>query len=725
MSAGRSRAGPRRSAGGCTRRRVARYNAGMTATESATAAGGLRALWGVGLLTMAAGVTVLAWLAQGGADGWNRVPLVVARLAIDGGVVALWTMAAAGAGSALLRIAGLWSACRGGAGVMAVSLGWGAFGLATLLLGLAGRVGSGVAWGLVAVGLAAGAWAVRGQAMRLATPAGRSWPGWVLGGGLAGTAVFLALFPAGVLWPTEPNGYDVLAYHLQLPREWFELGRIAVLSHNVFSYMPLGMEMHYLTAMGLLGDPWGAMYAAQLMHVAVWVAAGVAAYGLGTAVARVMRPAAGGGAETAPAWVSVAGWVSAGVVVGSPLAVMLAPIAYNEGAVVLYGVLALRAVVELLGGVTGGEASEPPTWGGRGAVLAGVFGGLAAGAKLTAVPLWLAALPLGVLCVVRPFSRGLRMGALVLAAGLAVSSPWWVRTAVSAGGNPVFPVAAGKLGAPAGWDATRVERFERAHLPREDQRSVSGRLQALWRQVVAAPEFGWVLLPGTVMLGVFAVGAAGAGGDARGGRAVAALGWGLLGVHAAVWLGLTHLQGRFWTAALPVMALLWAAGISAAVGPGRGRAVRRWLAASGAGVVMVSVGVAVGVVYVRLGPFRAADGRLVTEVVGVEFPVVERLMVAEETLSVPPNEMLTLVGDARAYAYRRPMASLKYTGVFDVAGATAAEGWRVGSDDWVLVHPGELSRLSRTYRGLPPVPSAWQTLPGPTLLPPGDPRRGR
>src|SRR5205809_404472 len=77
-----------------------------------------------------------------------------------------------------------------------------------------------------------------------------------------------AMLPPGLLWGDEPNGYDVLEYHLQVPREWYELGRIVPLQHNVFSFLPFNVEMHYLLAMHLRGGPWAAMYLAQLMHVA-------------------------------------------------------------------------------------------------------------------------------------------------------------------------------------------------------------------------------------------------------------------------------------------------------------------------------------------------------------------------------------------------------------------------------------------------------------------------
>src|SRR5947208_3285867 len=55
-----------------------------------------------------------------------------------------------------------------------------------------------------------------------------------------------AAFPPGTLWGSEGRGYDVLEYHLELPREYAQLNATAPLSHNVYSYLPANMEMLYL-----------------------------------------------------------------------------------------------------------------------------------------------------------------------------------------------------------------------------------------------------------------------------------------------------------------------------------------------------------------------------------------------------------------------------------------------------------------------------------------------
>ena len=57
---------------------------------------------------------------------------------------------------------------------------------------------------------------------------------------------------------TIPSGYDVVEYHLQVPREWLELGRITPLHHNVFSFFPFNVEDSQITllAMNLHAGPW-------------------------------------------------------------------------------------------------------------------------------------------------------------------------------------------------------------------------------------------------------------------------------------------------------------------------------------------------------------------------------------------------------------------------------------------------------------------------------------
>ena len=88
--------------------------------------------------------------------------------------------------------------------------------------------------------------------------------GWCMVSALLG-----AILVAGSLLP--PWEFDVLEYHLQVPKEWLRSGRIAFLPHNVYGNMPLGAEMHALLAMVSIGgdDGWwrGAMVGKLIMTV--------------------------------------------------------------------------------------------------------------------------------------------------------------------------------------------------------------------------------------------------------------------------------------------------------------------------------------------------------------------------------------------------------------------------------------------------------------------------
>ena len=72
--------------------------------------------------------------------------------------------------------------------------------------------------------------------------------------------------PPGLTWAVEAWGYDVLSYHLELPREWLAIGRMTGLEHNVYSYLPSLAEAGYMLIGAMRGSVYDAIYAAQLFH---------------------------------------------------------------------------------------------------------------------------------------------------------------------------------------------------------------------------------------------------------------------------------------------------------------------------------------------------------------------------------------------------------------------------------------------------------------------------
>jgi hypothetical protein len=476
--------------------------------------------------------------------------------------------------------------------------------------------------------------------------AGGAWWGWlwVAIAPAAGMMILGAFFPPGLLWGDEPNGYDVVEYHLQVPREWYEAGRIIPLSHNVFSYFPFNVEMHYLLAMYLHGGfwgPWAGMYLAQLMHAGMCAAAVLAVYGLCESPRQ--------------------GTIAALLVAAAPWTALLGAVAYDDGGTLLFGILAI------------GWAMRARSW--RGFVIAGAMAGWAAGTKLAIVPLVLVGVPI-VLLVVRRAMGG--CAGYVLAA-LVVFSPWLIRNQIWAG-NPVFPEAMSVLGK-GHFSDVQAERWRQAYLPDKDHRSIQGHLSALATQGLIDPRYGFALFP----LGCAAMFLAY--------KRPAAVGLGILAIFQLVfWFFCTHLQSRFLVIEIPIIALLVAQIDD-----------RRWFwlgAVAAVGVACISC----FVMGQKLPRYLRVDHDLArSSGVGLIGRENMRGMSLFDTDQLNGNESLDLVGDARAFLYQIPMSRLNYKTVFDVdtsdAKQSIIEAWLAGMPTGarMWVDEPELNRFSRTY----------------------------
>ncbi|NBC10858.1 MAG: hypothetical protein GVY24_03870 [Planctomycetes bacterium] len=357
-------------------------------------------------------------------------------------VLALLWLAALGYGLSLQR--GLTPACRDR---VTVALG---LGLAALLL---------LHW-LVGVTLGVGRWpaaAVCGIGVVLAVVHGVRWfrtreeqsptprrelPWTIaLAGAPLGLILVAACCPPGTLWQVEAFGYDVLTYHLQLPRQWLEAGRITGDPRNVYSYLPSLVESGYAMIGALRGSVSGAAYACQLFHASLAVYAAVA---VGRTVAGFVGAMAGGAAGAA--------------LLAVPWTMITASSAYNELAVIALGAAALLVLTDVSSERIGGAAAV------------GLLVGAATLSKLTAGPM--IAVPIGLMLLLRlnpalrwrkpPTLRtGLRSLAVAAVVGLLTLSPYFIRNAVWTG-NPVFPFATGVLGT-GHWDAAQAERWRAAH----------------------------------------------------------------------------------------------------------------------------------------------------------------------------------------------------------------------------------------------------------------------
>jgi len=597
-------------------------------------------------------------------------PVVLYKYLTDGVLLGVWLLSAWGWGG-FLQASGRADA-RVLERVSRVALGLGVMGLAVLGLGLVGWMTRTTAVGLVGTGALL---AVVGFVRTARADNWReffvepvSWASWLWVACLPVVAIVMiaVLFPAGMLWRDEPHGYDVVAYHLQVPREWYELGRIVPLQHNVFSYFPFGLEMHDLLAMHLSGGPWAGMYLAQMMHAAFMGLAVVSVYG-------VVRSFASAGNAT----------LSAFAFATTPYVPMLGAVAYNEAGLLLYGTLAAGWIFESLHSDDTTRTRSSRTC----VVLAGVCAGLACGVKLTGVPVVLASL--AGLTFLTWLARGHVLRGVVVACvvtffGLVVFAPWWVKTAGWSGGNPVFPERMESLGR-GHFSDDQVTRWRLAHSPRADQSGLTAKLRAAWEQIGTDFRFGYVLIPLGVGCGLVVH---------RRTESRLLLGW--LGLQFLFWIGFTHLQGRFFVMAIPTCAML--------IG------CVQWRRAF-PGPMVVIVGAAV-IGFLTLDQRLREYLRLDEQVSGPDGGVglIGRLdltgLNGVDPQQLPATGFVVLVGDAKAFWTTVPTSRLRYRSVFDVneaVGTNVVEHWlgdSVGTlpaGSVVVTDPDELRRLGRTY----------------------------
>jgi len=616
--------------------------------------------------------SVVIWLVLVLAYAASAWAMAVYRLLIDGGVLVLWLAAAWGIGSAVLPLfAG--DDEESGSTLLrettAIALGLGILSLTTLGLGLAAWLNQSTAVALLAAGALAGAvtaWRklriLDKAKLWLAAPAGCGWLA-LIGVPFAALMTVGGMLPPYLLWsPQEPHGYDVVEYHLQVPREWFEAGRIVPLHHNVFSFFPFNIEMHYLLAMHLRGGPWAGMYLAQFMHGAFMALSVLAACGLA--------------GRLAPRAKGLAALIAALAMISTPWITQLGSIAYDEGGFCLFGVLAIGWAMLAL---------RNPASRLRRFALSGAMAGFACGSKLTAVPevlVGIAVVSIALLLVIpsgqrAPLLPGVAGISAFGLAGIVCFGPWLLRTWAWSG-NPVFPELPSLFGR-GHFSDVQVERWHRAHSPRPDQRSIRARLRASELEILNSWQFGFFLIPAALVSIVV---------NQR--SPDVWFGGAMLFLLALFWLFFTHLQSRFFILAVPVCALLVAR-------------------LSWPGLAVVIIQAAIALVSLNVHFFTPDRRQIISEALGSENLA---WLTPTAANSVPSGGTFVLVGDAKAFLYQRPMSLLRYRTIFDAdtsEGRGVIEAWggpgAARGTEYMLIDPNELRRFEKTYQPFPPLPA--------------------
>lgn len=262
--------------------------------------------------------------------------------------------------------------------------------------------------------------------------------------------LFCAAMLLGALLP--PTDFDVKAYHLTGPKEYFLNGRITFLEHNVYTNFPFLTEMLCLLGMVLRQDWFRGALAGQAVLMGFAPLAALALFCAG-------RRCFG----------STVGWLAATIYLSTPWTYRLAIIAYVEGALSCYLFLTLFVVVLALeqrslrmfvvAGLLAGSAMACKY---PGLVSVVIPMGLAVG-----VGVWRQRSPLSPRAGVASFARhAITLKALIaFGVGIAITiGPWLLKNLVETG-NPVYPLAYGLFGG-RDWDAASHAKWRAGHSPK-------------------------------------------------------------------------------------------------------------------------------------------------------------------------------------------------------------------------------------------------------------------
>jgi hypothetical protein len=418
--------------------------------------------------------------------------------------------------------------------VFAFALGLTFLSLATLALGLAGLLSHGLFMGLCLAPFF--------LECALVIPRGRKRPiadeshadvrsakspfFWLL---IAAMVPFVCVMWLGSMSPERD--FDVLAYHFEGPKEYFEAGRITFLPHNVYTNFPFLAEMLVLLGMVLRGDwYWGALVGKCVL----FAFAPLTALTLYAAGRRYFSPQAG--------------LVAALVFLSTPWIDRITIIAYVEGPLTFFLAASLLAALIAI------ERFREKLPAARDVLLVGLLAGSGMACKYTGllqvvVPMGLAIVGGAWLVLRGSPNRSSSMLKAVVAFSLGVAitiGPWLLKNLYETG-NPVYPLAYNLFGG-RGWSPELNARFVPNHSPHKFGPADLGQNVL---DVIADNDWSSPLLFGLAPLTLLV----------RRQRGLLLGLWLLVGYLFFAWWGFTHRIDRFWVPIIPVVALL--AGVGA------------------------------------------------------------------------------------------------------------------------------------------------------------------
>lgn len=616
-------------------------------------------------------------------SGWRYLPQRFDLLLPAAGILA----GAWGLGHLALRLLRLrfadWPLGRQ---VFAMGLGLSLWSLATLLLGLCGRLQRPLFLALIAAAVVLEA-VLRLVFRERASPAGA--PELPLlqrrffADSLLPPVCVLAVAPfllAMLLGSMIPRiDFDMKEYHLGGPKEWYLQGQVTFLPHNVYTSFPFLTEMFPLSGMVLRGYWYRGALAGQLALMTFAPLIGLA---LISAARYIGRTAA---------------WLTALAFLTTPWIYRIATIAHADLGVTCYLLLALLAALYARHELRRADGSP------RAAVLlCGLLAGSAMACKYPG--LISVVVPLGAfvgwsalrnapadVTPARSASEGcavtdstardtpprLRFGlvCVLFSAGvLATFGPWAARNLADTG-NPVYPLAYSLFGG-RDWDDELNAKWKRGHSPPFDVMTDPARigrdLIAHALDVAAHSDWQSPLLFGLLPLAPLVLlprRRENAEADAGAGpRASKHLLFGLflyLIWLILTWWGLTHRIDRFWLPLIPVAALLAGIGLAALLSLAGG--LGQWIAGNAGSrlaralvIGPVAIAIAFNLAIVTFPPLAGYNAFLIDEAIAREQTATRTMALLNRRL--PPGARVLLVGDAEIFDAR---FDYRYNTVFD------------------------------------------------------------
>lgn len=302
--------------------------------------------------------------------------------------------------------------------VLACGLGLGALGYGFLVLGLLGLLRVWTIWVFLAAIAAWAGWRWR----RLVSPRPDIWTTLRpqnLFERVGGTLLVIMLLAILLRSLTPVTDYDGLAYHLVVPRDYLEAGRIFPVPGEAHANFPLTAELLFLPAISL-----GLESAAQLIHASFAALMALGVWALGR---RILNSRHGG-------------WIAILVLGTTPLIGTIGSYVHHDLVWALFEFLAVYALLVWTG-------NQEKAW----LILAGIMAGLGLGSKYLGLPvlgvLGLALLVHSLLMAGHSWRTALLDGMLFGIVAVIVAAPWYLKNWLWLG-NPVYPLWFGGKG----WD---------------------------------------------------------------------------------------------------------------------------------------------------------------------------------------------------------------------------------------------------------------------------------